>query len=259
MMESETLPVVEVEEPQDATSLLAKLVAIMANVDNIPKSGWNEAQKYHFVTEADVTNYLRPALASSGILPVVSLLDTKERETTTASGKQILLTHAVISFTLYDVETGQNLKIYMSGSGTDMGDKGIYKAVTGAVKYALMKTFMVAGSDDPETEGIQQRAIREERARMRRHTQAVLDFVDNVNAIKDGIATNNLGRAAEAWFELTKETMRDLWVAPTKGGVFTTEERSIMKSAAFKEAVYGPEVGDPVPQPEGDEVREDEE
>ena len=43
-----------------------------------------------------------------------------------------------------------------SGSGNDrsrsgaVGDKGIYKAITGANKYALLKTFLLEKGDDPE-------------------------------------------------------------------------------------------------------------
>src|SRR5699024_6730814 len=34
--------------------------------------------------------------------------------------------------------------------GQDAGDKAVYKAITGATKYALMKVFMIPTGDDPE-------------------------------------------------------------------------------------------------------------
>ncbi len=42
-----------------------------------------------------------------------------------------------------------------AGAGNDrnkngVGDKGTYKAITGATKYALMKTFLLETGDDPE-------------------------------------------------------------------------------------------------------------
>ena len=40
----------------------------------------------------------------------------------------------------------------------DAGDKGIYKAIAGAQKYALMKVFMIPTGDDPEAdEGVDER------------------------------------------------------------------------------------------------------
>lgn len=55
-------------------------------------------------------------------------------------------------FTLTDTDTGYFEVSEFSGEGMDMGDKGIYKAYTGALKYYLASTFNVATGDDPETE-----------------------------------------------------------------------------------------------------------
>lgn len=38
--------------------------------------------------------------------------------------------------------------------------------------------------------------------------------------------------AKEAWDELGDDTMKSLWRAPRKGGVFTTKERSLLREAA---------------------------
>lgn len=64
-------------------------------------------------------------------------------------------------------------------------------------------------------------------------------LTDSIQAIKDGIAENNLYSAAEAWFELSNDEKSALWRAPTKGGVFSTEERKVIASTEFREAYYG--------------------
>lgn len=59
----------------------------------------------------------------------------------------------------------------------------------------------------------------------------------SINAIKDGIEIpGDLFLAKEAWRELSEEEQRVLWVAPTKGGVFTTKERDVMKSTEWGQA-----------------------
>lgn len=63
---------------------------------------------------------------------------------------------------------------------------------------------------------------------------------DSIDAIKVGIGDGNLATAAEAWFELSDEEKAGLWKAPSKGGVFTTKEREILKSTEFREAHFGP-------------------
>lgn len=55
-------------------------------------------------------------------------------------------------FILTDCETGFFEVSKVSGEGLDKGDKAGYKADTGALKYYLANTFMVATGDDAENE-----------------------------------------------------------------------------------------------------------
>ena len=73
-------------------------------------------------------------------------------------------------------------------------------------------------------------------AEQERYENMIADLMPSVTAIKDGIATNDLSTANEAWRELSDEEKGLLWKAPSKGGKFTTKEREIMKSTEFREA-----------------------
>jgi hypothetical protein len=68
------------------------------------------------------------------------------------------------------------------------------------------------------------------------NTQTVLKYAESIMAIKAGIALGDYSSASEEWFSLTDEDKTILWKAPSKGGVFTTKEREIMKSTEFREA-----------------------
>ena len=68
------------------------------------------------------------------------------------------------------------------------------------------------------------------------NTKTVLRYAESVLAIKAGIALDDYSTAAEEWFSLTDEDKTILWKAPSKGGVFTTQEREIMKSEKFRKA-----------------------
>lgn len=61
-------------------------------------------------------------------------------------------------FTLTDCETGFFEESVITGEGMDKGDKAGYKAYTGALKYYLADTFLVATGDDPEKESPEQKA-----------------------------------------------------------------------------------------------------
>lgn len=55
------------------------------------------------------------------------------------------------------------------------------------------------------------------------------NLLDQINFIKESIANEDWISAYETLHDFTDEEKRLLWVAPSKGGVFTTEERRIMK------------------------------
>ena len=55
-----------------------------------------------------------------------------------------------LEFELMDIDTGFGETTVITGEGIDKGDKAGYKAYTGALKYFLANTFMVATGDDPE-------------------------------------------------------------------------------------------------------------
>lgn len=63
------------------------------------------------------------------------------------------------------------------------------------------------------------------------------ELFNHIEAIKEGIRENDLKRASTAWQELTEEQKLALWKAPKNGGIFTTEERNVMKSKEFREAL----------------------
>jgi hypothetical protein len=67
-------------------------------------------------------------------------------------------------------------------------------------------------------------------------------LTDAITEIKIGINKSDYERASFAWSTLSEEDKMALWRAPSKGGCFTTEERTIMKSPEFRQA-YQPKQG----------------
>jgi len=131
-------------------SLHSKMVLAAGKIGNIPKNGWNDFHKYHYVREEDVVEAVRSALAEQNIALYVSSKIVEMREWQTPKGKPTLITNVQVEMTFADSDTGETFTITSAGSGDDSSDKGAPKAITGAVKYALMKTFLIATGDDPE-------------------------------------------------------------------------------------------------------------
>lgn len=68
------------------------------------------------------------------------------------------------------------------------------------------------------------------------HMAFVRDNFETVSQIKEGLNNENFEQAAMAWCDMDEPSKMQLWRAPTKGGILTTEERKLMKEPAFREA-----------------------
>jgi hypothetical protein len=103
-------------------------------------------------------------------------------------------------------------------------------AITYARRYALQALFGIPAVDDDSESAMLRGGQKDE-------YEALCELLaDSVEAIKTGIEIGDLVMAKEAWDELTEEEKIGVWKAPSKGGVFTTEERAIMKSTEFRTA-----------------------
>ena len=71
-------------------------------------------------------------------------------------------------------------------------------------------------------------------------SEAARRLFDDVVAIKSGLDdaddTYSMGDAARHWYSLEEVDQRALWLAPSKGGIFATEELSLMKTSEFRES-----------------------
>lgn len=132
-----------------------KLAQVMGLVERVAKNGKNELQGYRYVTEADVLECVRGALAERHVMLIPHIEATAWAELPTKSGGTQRLCTVNIRFDFMDGESGDVLSVPMVGQGMDAGDKALYKALTGAEKYVVLKTFLVSTGDDPENEKAQ--------------------------------------------------------------------------------------------------------
>ena len=118
------------------------MLQVMEEVAYVQKDKRNEFQHYNYASESAAIAAIRPALIKAGLfmLPSVEKMWLDDRGNT----------HVEMLYRIFD-SGGDYIQFKAVGSGQDKsGDKGVYKALTGASKYALLKTFMLETGDDPE-------------------------------------------------------------------------------------------------------------
>lgn len=122
---------------------------VMSKVGYVQKKDLNEFHGYKYAGEAALLEVLRPAMLEAGLLLLPSGEYCSEVD-------EYGNTRVAIDYTLAhkDGEVWPD-KLRAFGCGNDknkngVGDKGTYKAITGANKYLLFKLFQIETGDDPE-------------------------------------------------------------------------------------------------------------
>lgn len=129
--------------------ILRAMNAVMQEAGYVQKTGNNDFHGYRYATEADVLERLRPSMVKHGLIliPSVQQVSSIDQHGNTTVSVHYTLAH--ISGAVWPHP------IVAAGCGGDrgksgVGDKGLYKALTGANKYMLFKLFQIETGDDPE-------------------------------------------------------------------------------------------------------------
>lgn len=129
-----------------AAELHKKILAVMENVSNIPKTGYNQRFNYKYVEESQAVEVLRESFIKHGL--TISWEATGSHLTHESPKMKVYSVDLVATIT--DTDTGYSESRKWLGCGADSTDKWLYKAFTGGKKYWLLMQFLISTGDDPE-------------------------------------------------------------------------------------------------------------
>ncbi len=139
--------------PSRATPLLdAALIEVQAEVGHAGKSGDNKFDKYTYAKLEDFMHVGKPLLAKKRLaltFEVTDVIPLPDRQTKNGGQERAILVRGVATLIH---ESGQERRFPGYGEGQDRADKAIYKAMTGAKKYAWAGVLAIPTSDDPEAD-----------------------------------------------------------------------------------------------------------
>ena len=142
-------------------NLRQKLAEVRRRIGYVQKRGHNERSNYSYVTAADIAGSVGDILAELGVV-VIPRLEDISYESAAGRGEATRMARVVMAYTFADVDSGEEVVAKVAGQGLDPGDKAPYKAMTGALKYALLQSFLLATGDDPEDDRLDARFTRTE-------------------------------------------------------------------------------------------------
>lgn len=130
----------------------------------------------------------------------------------------------------------------IKGSSNINKTSAIENCETSAIGRAL-SCIGLSGGEYASANEVTEAILEQERMSARKdlidYNNCTRENIGSICDIKDGILEGKHSTAAEAWFELDNETKSALWKAPSKGGIFTTQELEVMKSKEFRESYTG--------------------
>ena len=189
------------------------LAAFQAELGPILKTRQGHNSKYADID--DIAQAIRPLLKDNGLAYRFEQNQEGERINVTC-----VVTHA----------QGHSEKASLLAPADDSGGKNDIQSMASTITYLRRYTLtgalgITTGNDDNDG-GKPDITVDE----LLQHMATVREELPSIMAVKDHLLNNEFSAAKEAWHELDQETQKALWRAPSKGGIFTTEERAKMKS-----------------------------
>jgi hypothetical protein len=133
-------------------TLHQKLGEVRKRIGYVQKRGYSERNDYTYVTAADITGIVGDILAELGVVVIPRLESITYEQPLPGRSNGVRVARVIMAYAFTDVNNREEITVRVAGEGVDAGDKAPYKAMTGALKYALLQSFLLATGDDPEDE-----------------------------------------------------------------------------------------------------------
>lgn len=127
-----------------------KMALVQADFEAVSKDSKNTAQGFNFRGIDALVNAAHRAFNKHSIFVTVDILNkhSEVREVTRSNGKVGVdkTVELTVKYTFY-AEDGSFVSTVIASEGLDSGDKATNKALSAALKYALIQTFQVPTAD----------------------------------------------------------------------------------------------------------------
>lgn len=132
----------------DAPQIYAALSKVMHDVGHVGKDRENPQQGYQFRGIDDVAKAVQPAFVAHGVVCVPRVLEREREMVPTKSGGFMASVRLLVEHTFYAAD-GSSVTAITLGEAMDSGDKASNKAMSAALKYALLETLCIP-VDEPD-------------------------------------------------------------------------------------------------------------
>jgi len=131
--------------------IFKKILQILRAVSPIGKDRKNAQQNYTFRGIDDMYNELHTLFSEQGVFITSEVKNNRREERPSKGGGVLIWTIVDVIFT-FIAEDGSSVQSTMVGEAMDSGDKGCNKAMSAALKYALMQMLLIPTEEKKDSE-----------------------------------------------------------------------------------------------------------
>ncbi|MDE6257298.1 MAG: ERF family protein [Muribaculaceae bacterium] len=186
------------EEKTAPPAIYAALASIMEETKAIGKTEKNQQQNFMFRGIDNIMNELHDLFAKHKVFILPEIIDYAVSEKVTKSGSLMYYTRAKICYHFMTID-GSEVTATNVGEAMDSGDKGMNKAMSASLKYALMQMLLIPTKDEKDPDQTTPPETR---------PKTIAEIADSLDPAKDGVLKEALNRIVNA---TDKETLMKCW------------------------------------------------
>ena len=188
-----------------------RMIDVMHDIEAIEKNKINSLQGYKFRGIDDMYNAIHPLFKKHGVFLLSEVLAETRTERQTKNGGVVFYVVLDVRFSFCAAD-GSRVFSITKGEAMDSGDKGTNKAMSTALKYTLMQTFLIPTEElqsyNTENETIEIKAESKEEKKL--YSDAV-NSIEIAQTAKQLVENGKKYCTHELLSEESKRKLRDIY------------------------------------------------
>lgn len=156
---------------------------IMKETKAIAKGEKNEQQNFMFRGIDTVMNALHELFANNGVFILPEVVDYNVTEKVTNKGSILYYTRAKVKYHFIAADSSEVCTVNV-GEAMDSGDKGMNKAMSAALKYALMQMLLIPTKEEKDSDTYTPDETR---------PKTISEIMQSLDPVNDALLVQSLG------------------------------------------------------------------
>lgn len=186
------------KEHNQAPLIYKAIANIMKETKAIAKGEKNEQQNFMFRGIDSVMNELHELFANNGVFILPEVVDYNVTEKVTGRGSILYYTRAKVKYHFMAADSSEVCTVNV-GEAMDSGDKGMNKAMSAALKYALMQMLLIPTKENKDADA----TIPEET-----RPKTIAEIMQSLDPVNDALLAQALGAMIAA---TDKASLIEVW------------------------------------------------